>query len=148
MDAVTLQPNAFGGTGNSLSSQPAPSNSSSSPERVISPSTNESLVSSASIETQADAFASNESLNSLISQLDSQFSSLGMTVRFGIDEASNRNYIAIEDSVSGDLVRQIPSEEMLSISRNLQQFLESNLYARVGQSEENFAPGLLTDQQV
>ena len=88
-----------------------------------------------------------EQMAEIISQLNEQLTSLGMSVRFGVDEMSNRNFFSIEDSVSGEQVRQIPAEEILSVSRNLTQFLETNLYARMGQTESSFAPGLLTDQQ-
>jgi flagellar protein FlaG len=96
---------------------------------------------------QVSQQVSTDDVIDVVRQLDSQLSALGMSIRFGVDEDSNRSFFSIEDSVSGEQVRQIPSDEILSISRNIQQFLETNLYARMGQTESSFAPGLLTDQQ-
>ena len=83
----------------------------------------------------------------LLSQLNQQLSASNMSVRFAQDELANRSVFTLQDSTSGELVRQVPAEEVLAISRNIQQFLETNIYARMGQTESSFAPGLLTDQQ-
>lgn len=148
MDTISMQPVNLGNASVPGLIQPKSLITNSTSSNIIPVLANQQTPTTADKPSDlVDTNFSSEDANKLISQLERQLSSLGMSVRFGVDEASNRNYFAIEDSLSGDLVRQIPSEEMLSISRNLQQFLESNLYARVGQTEDGFAPGIITDQQ-
>ena len=144
MESVSLQP-AMGVVQDQLSNLPPSRFSSSSSQSVNITDTSVSASIPEPVTTPEPRSA--EQMAEIINQLNEQLTTLGMSVRFGVDEASNRNYFSIEDSVSGEQVRQIPAEEILSVSRSLTQFLETNLYARMGQTESSFAPGLLTDQQ-
>ena len=43
------------------------------------------------------------------------------TLDFSIDEDSGKTIVRITDRATGDLIRQVPSEEMLQIARSLDQ---------------------------
>ncbi|RCU44583.1 MULTISPECIES: flagellar protein FlaG [Corallincola] len=45
--------------------------------------------------------------------------SFNKSLTFSVDDASGRDVISVKDKVSGDLLRQIPSEEMLKLAVRL-----------------------------
>ncbi len=45
---------------------------------------------------------------------------------FAVDEASGRMVVSVIDSNTAELIRQIPSEELLTVSRKMRQLLEEN----------------------
>lgn len=50
---------------------------------------------------------------------------------FSIDEASQRSVVKVTDSESGDVIRQIPSDEVLKLAERIQS-LQSDIGAAVG----------------
>lgn len=50
---------------------------------------------------------------------------------FSIDEKSERQVVKVTDSESGDVIRQIPSEEVLALSERIKE-LQSDVGAAVG----------------
>lgn len=50
---------------------------------------------------------------------------------YRIDEASGRIVVEIRDGVSGELIRQVPPEEMLRVARSIQAFLGLQIDRRV-----------------
>lgn len=56
-------------------------------------------------------------LNKLVDQANEVLSGRFSDLRFTVAEGTNVNVIRIEDSETGELIRQIPSEEMLAIAR-------------------------------
>lgn len=52
-------------------------------------------------------------------------------LNFSIDEGSDKQVVKVTDAESGEVIRQIPSEEILKLSERLQE-LQSDLGATVG----------------
>lgn len=52
-------------------------------------------------------------------------------LNFSFDEGSNRSVVKVTDSESGDLIRQIPSEEVLRLSGRIKE-LQSDVGVAVG----------------
>ena len=71
-------------------------------------------------------------------------------LRFEVDDSTHQVVIKIQDEQSGKLIRQIPSEEALKISKNLTQYLERIQQAKSYLSQQNSAStakGLIMDSQ-
>lgn len=60
-----------------------------------------------------------ESAQKVAQQLQDFVSSLNKNLRFSVDEESGREVISVVDKVSGELIRQIPSEEMLELASRI-----------------------------
>lgn len=60
-----------------------------------------------------------ESAQKVAQQLQDFVSSLNKNLRFSVDEKSGREVISVVDKASGELIRQIPSEEMLELASRI-----------------------------
>ncbi|VAW97470.1 hypothetical protein MNBD_GAMMA23-937 [hydrothermal vent metagenome] len=69
---------------------------------------------------------SRDELESVVSQLQDYVQSIQRDMSFHIDDATGRVVVQVIDSNSQEVVRQIPSEEMLAIARHLADSIESN----------------------
>jgi flagellar protein FlaG len=55
-----------------------------------------------------------------VQELNHYAQSLSRELRFSIDETSGETVIKVMDHESGEVIRQIPSEELLAIAHNLE----------------------------
>ena len=55
-----------------------------------------------------------------VSRLNDYAQTLRRDLQFRVDKDSNRVIVTVTDSESGDVIRQIPSEELLAIARSLE----------------------------
>ena len=77
------------------------------------------------VETQeVDVELSQEALEKVVSQLNAYIQNTQRDVDFSVDDATGRVVVKVIDSESEEVIRQIPSEEMLAISRHLVESLE------------------------
>ncbi|MBX5460565.1 MAG: flagellar protein FlaG [Steroidobacteraceae bacterium] len=58
-------------------------------------------------------------LQAVAAQIESYLKSIGRELLFTVDEETNRTVVTVRDPVSGETIRQIPSEELLRIARAL-----------------------------
>jgi len=65
--------------------------------------------------------ASAEKLQEVVSQLNDHVQMVQRDLHFSVDEQSGHTVIRVVNSATEELVRQIPSEEVLRISRNLEE---------------------------
>jgi len=80
----------------------------------------------AEVETQdVDVELSQEALEKVVSQLNAYIQNTQRDVDFSVDDATGRVVVKVIDSESEEVIRQIPSEEMLAISRHLVESLEN-----------------------
>ena len=80
----------------------------------------------AEVETQeVDMELSQEALEKVVSQLNAYIQNTQRDVDFSVDDATGRVVVRVIDSESEEVIRQIPSEEMLAISRHLVESLET-----------------------
>ena len=78
------------------------------------------------LETQeVDVELSQQALEKVVSQLNAYIQNTQRDVDFSIDDSTGRVVVRVVDSVSEEVIRQIPSEEMLAISRHLVESLET-----------------------
>ncbi|MBU2877981.1 flagellar protein FlaG [Aliiglaciecola lipolytica] len=86
-------------------------------------------------ERQADNNASNNesSLNieSAVSEISDFLQATNRQLSFSVDEKSERQVVKVTDSESGEVIRQIPSEEVLALSERIKD-LQSDVGSAVG----------------
>jgi len=75
---------------------------------------------------EVDVELSQEALEKVVSQLNAYIQNTQRDVDFSVDDATGRVVVRVIDSVSEEVIRQIPSEEMLAISRHLIESLETD----------------------
>ncbi len=79
------------------------------------------------VETQeVDVELSQEALENVVSQLNAYVQNTQRDIDFSVDDATGRVIVKVIDSESEEVIRQIPSEEMLAISRHLMESLEND----------------------
>lgn len=69
---------------------------------------------------------SRNDLENVVSQLKDYVQSMQRDMDFHVDDATGRVVIQVIDSNSNEVIRQIPSEEILAIARHLADSLENN----------------------
>ena len=78
------------------------------------------------VETQkVEVELSQEALEKVVSQLNAYIQNTQRDVDFSVDDSTGRVVVRVIDSESEEVIRQIPSEEMLAISRHLIESLET-----------------------
>ncbi len=82
-------------------------------------------------------------LDSLMQNLNTELKQLQNYMKFERDKDSQNMVVFIKDSKTDELIRQIPTQEFLNISKSITQFLEMQK-----QSSEKIAPpvGMLTNE--
>ena len=75
-------------------------------------------------------------LRDMVSELNTQIQAVQRDLSFTLDEGSGKTVIKVLDSDSGEIIRQIPSEEMLAIATYFKEVRDSAEQSEV-------APGLL-----
>lgn len=68
--------------------------------------------------------ASPAQLKNAVDTINQAMQNAGQALEFSVDPNTNKTVVRMVDKDSGDLIRQIPSEEMLAISRSIDQFLK------------------------
>ncbi len=58
-----------------------------------------------------------QQLDDAVSSINEFVQNLSRSLQFSVDEASGRTIVKVTDSETGDLIRQIPSDEILAISK-------------------------------
>ena len=74
---------------------------------------------------QNEVELSQKALEKVVSQLNAYVQNTQRDMDFSVDGATGRVVVRVIDSESDEVIRQIPSEEMLAISRHLIETLES-----------------------
>jgi len=65
-------------------------------------------------------------LSSAVAQVNEHVQSLQRDLVFSVDEESGRDVVTIVDTESEEVIKQIPSEEMLELARQLNERLDEN----------------------
>jgi len=84
------------------------------------------------LEKDVKTEAGDEKLSSVIQSINKRVQSLQRDLVFSVDKETGKDVVTIMDSKSSKVIKQIPSEEMLELARNLNEQLdESNEAAKV-----------------
>jgi flagellar protein FlaG len=79
-------------------------------------------VSDAKNEESTKEQAPEADLNKIAEELTDMLSTMRKGLKFSVDDDSGRQVISVKDIASGDLIRQIPSEEALNLAEKLSEF--------------------------
>lgn len=66
-----------------------------------------------------------EAVEEVASKLQEFVNLIDKKLQFSVDEDSGRQVVRVTDKLSGDVIRQIPSEEVLRLARNLSDLAET-----------------------
>ena len=86
---------------------------------------------------QVSIDVSAEQIENTVLKLNEFVQTSSRELNFSVDEGSNKQIVKVTDSESGEIIRQIPSEEILRLSERLQDL----------QTEVGTAVGLLFNKQ-
>ncbi len=75
-------------------------------------------------ETQIEV--TRETIDKVVHQLETQSQSLRRDLQFNVDDSTGRVIVTVRDSETNEVIRQIPSEEILALSRHLADALEDD----------------------
>jgi flagellar protein FlaG len=64
--------------------------------------------------------ATSSEVSQAVSRLNDYVQNLRRDLQFRMDEDSNRVIVTVVDSESGEVIRQIPSDEVLAVARSLE----------------------------
>ena len=62
----------------------------------------------------------------VVNELNDAIMGVRRELRFSIDEDSGRAVVQVLDSETGETIRQLPSEEVLAVSRHIRELVESS----------------------
>jgi flagellar protein FlaG len=79
----------------------------------------------------------------VVSELNEAILGVRRELKFSIDEDSGRAVVQVMDSETGEMIRQLPSEEVLAVSRHIREVLESSQSSGVGGSSADSAVGII-----
>lgn len=71
--------------------------------------------------------ASNEQLKKAVDEINRAMQQSGRNLQFSVDSATDRVVVRLTDMETGEVIRQIPSEETLEIARSIGQFQQGLL---------------------
>jgi flagellar protein FlaG len=68
-------------------------------------------------------------------------------LQFHVDDDSGRTVVRVLDKDSGDIIRQIPSDEVLALARHMKELMESESAKVAGRGKQDQPVGLLVKTQ-
>ncbi len=74
---------------------------------------------SSAAEAESDAGAMREQVEAAVATIQDYVQSVRRDINFSLEEGSGRVVVKVTDAGSGDVIRQIPSEEALQLAENL-----------------------------
>lgn len=77
-----------------------------------------------SVEEEAKVEAETEDLSSAIAKISEHIQNVQRDLVFSVDEESGREVVTIKDAKSDEVIRQYPSEEILTLARKLSEQLD------------------------
>ena len=85
------------------------------------PATEPSARATATQQSEPSAESAREPVEKAISSIQGFAQSIRRDLNFDLDDSSGRVVVKVTDSVSGDVIRQIPSEDALRLAENLEE---------------------------
>lgn len=114
--------------------QPAKLSGDSAPPVVVATPQNVQAQPSAALELPktavkpaAEQQLSAEQLKSVVDNINKTLKQTNKNLEFSVDESTKKPVFKLKDTETGEVIRQYPTEEMLSISRSIDQFQQGLL---------------------
>ena len=98
---------------------------------VVQNTTVETQENSPQADSQESRGGGNGELEQAVQDVQDFVQSQARNLAFDIDDSTNRSIVTVRDSESGDVIRQIPSDEVLRLAERIQS-LQEDIGASVG----------------
>jgi flagellar protein FlaG len=86
---------------------------------AASPASEQALLQKSQVVQAAHTRTVQEAAAAVAAQLESYLRSVGRELQFSVDSASGKTVVSVRDAATGDVIRQIPSEEALRLAESL-----------------------------
>ena len=145
--SITL--NALPAKGSGKEARRAAESQHAAPPQGIAPISSKTPVEEASRSERPAALESvpKEQLVGAVSQMQDFAQMLNRELQFDVDENLGRTVVRVLDKESGDLIRQIPSDEILALAKQMKELREANLENVDGNSFREQPVGFLMKTQ-
>ncbi len=91
----------------------------------------------------APAPAQSQVTEDVVNELNEAILGVRRELKFSIDKDSGRAIVQVWDSETGDMIRQLPSDEVLAVSRHIREMLESSQSSPMSDSSGDGAVGVI-----
>lgn len=104
-------------------------------------------ASSSAKPAQPVASVSKEDVKAAVEQMKDFAQVMSRQLQFDVDDESGRTVVRVLDKDSGDIIRQIPSEEVLALARQMKEMMEEESAKVAGKGTRDQPVGLLVKTQ-
>lgn len=77
------------------------------------------------VSNNVDANSNQVEIRSTINSLNASVQNIQRGIEFSVDEESGRSVVKVVDRETGDVIRQLPAEDALAISRQIKEYVEA-----------------------
>ncbi|MCU7812439.1 MAG: flagellar protein FlaG [Candidatus Thiodiazotropha sp. (ex Notomyrtea botanica)] len=96
---------------------------------------------------QPTSTVSKEDVKAAVEQMKDFAQVMSRQLQFDVDDDSGKTVVRVLDKDSGDVIRQIPSEEVLSLARHMKELMEAESAKVAGKGMQDQPVGLLMETQ-
>jgi len=75
-------------------------------------------------------------MSNAVRSLNESVQNIQRGIEFSIDEESGRSVVKVVDRETGDVIRQLPTEDALVVSRHIKEFVEARQLAGIDSSNQ------------
>ena len=104
-------------------------------------------VSSSTPAVQPTPSVSKEDVEAAVAQMKDFAQVMSRQLQFDVDDASGRTVVRVLDKDSGDVIRQIPSDEVLALAKQVKEMMEAESAKVAGKGMRDQPVGLLMKTQ-
>lgn len=115
---------------------------------AVKPASSETVNTLSSVASGNNPLLGLEKSRDLVQQANALLKMNNSDIEFKLDDESGRAIFYLKDATSGEVLRQIPNEAMLRLSKNIEQFLEGASQLSGSKTQNAILSGLLTDKKV
>ncbi|MCU7920162.1 MAG: flagellar protein FlaG [Candidatus Thiodiazotropha sp. (ex Dulcina madagascariensis)] len=98
-------------------------------------------------DTQSTASVLKEDVEAAVEQMKDFAQVMSRQLQFDVDDESGRTVVRVLDKDSGDVIRQIPSDEVLALARHMKELMEEESTNVAGKGMRDQPVGLLVETQ-
>jgi flagellar protein FlaG len=106
-----------------------------------------SQASSSAPAVQPTSSVSKEDVEAAVAQMKDFAQVMSRQLQFDVDDDSGKTVVRVLDKDSGDVIRQIPSEEVLALARHMKEMMEAESAKVAGKGMRDQPVGLLMKTQ-
>jgi flagellar protein FlaG len=93
------------------------------------------------------AEVSKQQVEAAVGQMKDFAQAMSRQLQFDVDEESGRTVVRVLDKDSGEIIRQIPSDEILALARHMKELMEEDTAKISGKGGQDQPVGLLVTTQ-